>query len=135
MKNLTLFSIAIIVVSLFSCQSHKPDLKTAVDKFADLECRAMHLREKRFALANDIRFTQDTLLHSTDNADTTRLKLQIETFNKQKDVLLKQSLSLADTIHNELNDLMKNKLTNQSEKAGFDSMLNHTLQQRGCLAK
>jgi hypothetical protein len=122
-------------MSAFSCKSEKKDIKGAVDKFADLECRAITLREKRFELANQIRFTEDTLTHPTANADTARLRLKLEGFNKEKETLLKESLSLADTIRLQLNDLMKNQLTDQKDKANFDQLLNATLEQRGCIEK
>lgn len=135
MKNLKLLSLAVTVAFAFSCQSHKPDMQGMVDKFADLECRAMNLRQKRFDLANQLRFTQDTLLQTKNKADTSRLKLKLENFNKEKDVMLQQSLSLADSIHTALTDLMKNKLADQNDKATFDKMLNNTLLQRGCIKK
>ena len=135
MKLLKLFLCTVIVVSVFSCKSGKGDIKGTVDKFADLECRAMTLREKRFELANKIRFTEDTLLHPTAKADTSKLKLKLQAFNKEKDVLLKQSLSLADTIRNQLNDLMKNQLADEKDKANFDQTLKTALEERGCIEK
>ncbi|MCW3111088.1 MAG: hypothetical protein JWQ09_5594 [Segetibacter sp.] len=135
MKDLKLLLLPVLVMFTISCQSRETDIKGMVDKFADLECRAMSLREKRFDLANQLRFTQDTLLQTTDKRDTTRLKLKLEFFNKEKDAMLQQSLSLADSIHNELSDLMKNKLANQNDKATFNQMLNNTLLQRGCIKK
>lgn len=135
MKNLKLLVCSVIVLITFSCQKHKPDIKQLADKFADLECRAISLREKRFELANQIRFTQDTLLQKHGKADTSKLKLKLKSYNKDKEVTLQQSLSLADSIRNRLNDIMKNQLINEPDKAAFNDMLNKTLQQKGCVEK
>lgn len=135
MKKLTFLLCCIIVVFIFSCQSDKTDIKELVDKFADLECRAITLREKRFELANQMRFTQDTLLQITNKADTSRFNLKLAYYNKDKEAVLQQSLSLADSIRTALNDLMKNKLTKENDKAAFNKMLNETLLHRGCIKK
>lgn len=132
MKNLKLLSIFFIAASLFSCKSRMTDIKAMADQFADMECRAITLREQRFNLANDIRFTQDTLMHTKNTSDTMRLHLKLEAFDKQKEVTLKQSLSLADSIHTQLNQ-MKEKLTDKNDRAKFEEMLNSNLQQRGCV--
>lgn len=136
MKNFKLFLLLFIVAaSIFGCNNEKTDIKGLVDRFADLECRAMSLRERRFELANQLRFTQDTLLASTAVKDTLRLKLKLESFNKEKDILLQQSLSLADSIKNTLNDIMKNSLTKAEDKHAFNEALNQTLIEKGCIKK
>ncbi len=104
MKNLKLFFSPFILGCVVSCQQKQPDFKERVNKFADLECRAIGLREKRFALADRIRFTKDSLFQLTNKADTSTLHLKLETYNQDKEVMLQQSVSLADTIKNELND-------------------------------
>ena len=81
MKNLKTLLYALIVLFTFSCQKHKSDIKDLVNQFADLECRAIALREQRFDLANQMRFTQDTLLLTTGKGDTTRLKVKLDSFS------------------------------------------------------
>ena len=123
----------IIVVILSSCQERKPDLKELVEDFAELECRAISLREKRFELANQIRFTQDSLSIHAGKADTTQFKSKLDSYNLVKNQVLQQSLSLADSIKVRLSDIMQNQLTEVSDKKMFNDMLNKTLEQKGCV--
>jgi len=118
-----------------SCNTGKPELSTMVNDFADLECRAVLLREQRFALANQIRFTEDTLLHTANKADTVRLRSNLATFAGQRETLTQHSLALADTIHTILDSLMKKHLTEKDDKTKFNEMLNNTLKDRGCVQK
>ncbi|MCW3112305.1 MAG: hypothetical protein JWR18_701 [Segetibacter sp.] len=135
MKNLQTVLCAVLLSITVSCGEHKPNIKELVDNFVDLECRAITLREKRFELANQMRFTQDTLLQTSNKADTSRLKSKLEAFNKEKEVTLQQSLSLADSIRIRLNDMMKNELSNETDKTTFNETLNKTLVEKGCLDK
>lgn len=130
MKHLKLNLFFLLVNLTYSCQRAKPDIKGIADNFADMECRAISLREKRFELANQIRFTQDSVLH---NSDSVKLKIKLAVFDQEKEGLLKQSQSLADSIRLKLNDLMKNQLKNEHDKAAFNQMLNEILLKRGCL--
>lgn len=130
------FLLLLVVVSLaVSCKNEKTDIKALVDEFANLECRAMTLREQRFELANQLRFTQDSLLLKGNKADTIGLNLKLATLNKQKEAMLKQSLSLADSIRTTLTGLMKNQLVTENDKQTFNEMLNKTLVERGCIKK
>lgn len=136
MKNLqNLLCVAVLLSITVSCSEQKTNLNELVDNFADLECRAISLREKRFELASQMRFTQDTLLQTTNKADTLRLKAKLDAFNKEKELTLQQSLSLADSIRNRLNEIMKNELSNETDKTSFNEMLNNTLVAKGCLEK
>jgi hypothetical protein len=135
MKKLQLLLLLTALLTAFSCKDEKTHVKVLVNKFADLECRAMMLREQRFELANQLRFTQDTLMQRSKQADTTRLQSRLIAFNQQKEAMLKHSLLLADSIHASLNDLMKNQLASKSQKQAFNEMLNETLLQRGCIKK
>lgn len=118
-----------------ACKNTGRDIKALAYKFADLECSTISLRKSRFQLADKIRFTQDTLLHLADNVQKARVESQLAVYNKEKDSMLQQSLLLADSIHQQLNYLMKNELTNEHDKASFDQMLNSRLQQQGCIEK
>ena len=117
------------------CSDKKLNVNELANQFADVECRAISLREKRFALANKLRFTQDTLTLRAGTADTIRLKGNLASFNKEKERLLQQSLSLADSIRVQLNDLMQNQLKNQQDKTAFNQSLNNALIARGCINK
>lgn len=95
----------------------------------------MALREKRFTLANQMRFTQDTLLQHRLTSDTTRLKNNLEKMNKEKVLLLQKSLMLADSIRIVMDGIMKDELKDEKDKTQFNEMLNAILKQKGCLDK
>ena len=87
MKNLIFLLLTLMVLGACSGKTNNAETtntKELVNKFADLECRAISLREKRFELANQLRFTQDTLLHTGIKRDTLRLKLKLDSFKKEK---------------------------------------------------
>ncbi|MDQ6812902.1 MAG: hypothetical protein M3040_04070 [Bacteroidota bacterium] len=135
MKNVILLASAATLLLLFSCEQHKTDIKKYAEKLAVLECRAIGLREKRFELANRIRFTQDTLRQKAVNSDTFLLTSKLKSYNNEKEIILQQSLSLADSIQSTLKDIMKNQLNNQPDKLAFNELLNQILQQKGCIKK
>lgn len=134
MKGLKFLLLLVIVSLTLCCRNEKTNIKVLADEFANLECRAMELREQRFELANQLRFTHDTLLQKP-GGDTISLNLKLATLDKQKEAMLKQSLSLADSIHTTLTALMKNHLTNENDKRAFNKMLNKTLLERGCIKR
>jgi hypothetical protein len=103
-----------------------------VAKMADLECRAIHLREMRFALANKIRFVQDTLLQTISAVDSLRLSDSLHFYQQQKETLLQASLQLADTIHKQLDSLRKFAFENVEQKHEFDKRLMEELKKRSC---
>lgn len=122
--------IGLFVCCYFSCQ--RPDvLKSNVERMADLECRAITLREQRFALADSIRFAQDTLLR-TKTIDSTRLKDKLHNFLEQKAKLLQVSLLLADTIHSKFDSLRKNVFNTLDDKKTFEQQLKETMEKRNC---
>ncbi len=132
MKPSKLFLHFILLSAVFSCSNPVADLNKTVKDFADLECRAISLREKRFDLANQIRFTQDTLLDTHHKADTVKLKSRLEMLNREKQVVLQSSLALADSIHTVLESLQKNQLADEKDKKQFNLLLTKTLAERGC---
>ncbi len=120
-----------VLCIFFSCnQSSKLDEK--VNYIANLECRAVAMREQRFALANELRFAQDTLLIAKSSSDSQRLTKNIQIFTKEKGNLLKQSLQLADSIHLQLDSLRKFVFTDKNDKKQFEEKLEKELQKRGC---
>ena len=130
-----LFILAVLLsCTLFACRQQR-DVDEKVNYIADLECRAVVLRESRFALANQIRFAQDTLLKTKRAEDTLRLVQQIQTFTHEKDTLLQHSLQLADTIHLQLDSLRKFIFSDNNDRKQFEQKLNEALQRRGCIKK
>ena len=98
--------------------------------FADRTCRAISIRQQRFALANKIRFTQDTIAETKNKSDSVRLKTELAIFAKQKAVLLKESLALADTIRRQLDSIMP--FTDKAAQKRFTAQLDSLLAKKGC---
>lgn len=124
----------LILLFATSCESGKKkiDFSGMAQLTADIECRAISIREKRFKLANEIRFTQDTLL-LTKNTDSLRLKLNLARLNGDKEVVMSQSQLMADSIKNLIDSLSKNFLTDPASKKQFNDSLNLILAMKGCL--
>ena len=99
---------------------------------ADIECKAIALRKQRFALADKIRFTQDTILKHTSVTDSARLELNLLFYNKEKEKLVSESLLLADTIRSRLDSLRIFIFKNSDDKNQFDQKLKEALAERGC---
>jgi hypothetical protein len=126
------FIIMTLSVIFLACkQTKQDDLLTIANQFADRECKAIHFREERFQLANNIRFTEDTL-RQTKSADSSRLKQKLQQLNNEKQTILQKSLLLADTIHKQLDGLMANELKDKNRKEKFNALLNAELEKRGC---
>ncbi len=124
--------VVVLAILFFSCQQSAKHAKSSVMRMADLECRAISLREQRFALANEIRFAQDTLLHFSTTKDTATLSDSLQIFLQKKEILLQASLQLADTIHKQLDSLRKFSFKNVDDKHAFDKKLSEELKRRGC---
>ena len=128
--RLVLFLIA-TASCLYSCD-HSDISDKKAKYIATLECRAIALREQRFALADSIRFTQDTLLKKNVSIDTTRLNDKLHFFLQKKEELLQNSLLLADSIHQQLDSLRRSVFTNPDDKKSFDEKLERLIKTNGC---
>ena len=117
MKTIYLHLSAILYsVFLFSCEENNPDINTLVTKFSNLECRAYTLREKRYELADKIRFTEDSVQMNQNNQKSgTALKGQLKLFLKEKETVTKESLQLADTIRLQLDSIVKFQLKTEEK--------------------
>ena len=124
----------LILLFASSCKSEKKkvDFSGMAQSIADIECRAISIREKRFELANDIRFIQDTLL-VTKNIDSVRLKLKFAYLNNERETIISKSQLMADTIKNLIDSLSKNYLIDPASKKQFNDSLNAILAKRGCI--
>ena len=59
----------LISVSSAGCGSDEQEVEALAERFAVMESRAIDLRERRFELADAIRFATDTLLGSADSIE------------------------------------------------------------------
>lgn len=125
----------LIAVVIVSCKANKPDINLLVNNFSEIECRSISLRTQRFILANKIRYTQDTLIHTHNYNDTSRLNKNLKDLSKEKENILGASLVLADSIKKQLDRIFQNHLADTAYKTKFNRLLNTTLKKKGCLEK
>lgn len=118
---------------LMSCNNHlsSQNNDSKMELLANRSCRAISIRQQRFALADKIRFAMDTLAHTKSKSDSVRLQSDLNKYSKQKDTLLKESLSLADTIHRQLDSIMP--YTDKVAQKRFTAKLNALLSKKGCM--
>jgi len=122
-----------LVAMVISC--NKPTPKNVgkanrLDLLADRSCRAISIRQQRFALANKIRFATDTLASLKGKADTMRLHNKLQVCLGQKDSLLKASLALADTIRMQLDSMMP--YSDKPAQKRFTAKLDSIIKAKGC---
>lgn len=122
-----------LVAMIISCNKPLPenaDKNNRLDLLADRSCRAISIRQQRFALANKIRFASDTMATLKGKNDTMRLHNELQICLRQKDSLLKASLALADTIRMQLDSMMP--YSDKAAQKQFTAKLDSTLKTRGC---
>jgi uncharacterized membrane protein len=100
---------------------------------ADRTCRAIGIRQQRFALADQIRFAEDTLFKTKSKSDSARLTAELAHFAGQRADLLKKSLALADTIRSQLDSIMP--FTDKVAQQRFTRKLDSLLARKGCMTK
>jgi len=127
MRRLWLMPILLVL----GCNRAAENKTDKINLLADLTCRAINIRQQRFALANKIRFTQDTLEHPKDKADSIRLATALNDYMIQKPILLKESLSLADGIRKQLD--LQVPYTDKVAEQKFNAKLDSLLRARGCV--
>jgi len=129
------FSTFTLILAVTSCNinggnSHKKfDVASEAKRMAQVECKAIQLREQRFALADDIRFTQEKIMQLKGKGDTTQLSNKLSQLYKRKEVLLTASLQLADQIKHRLDSIMTNELNSPKERSEFSMQLNSAMEQ------
>ncbi len=132
-KKCFLLVFTITLICLFSSCDHSDLISSKAKLMSDLECRAIALRNQRFALANQIRFAQDTMLTATtSNKDSIRLSQNLLVFNSEKEKLLQQSLLLADSIHKQLDSLRKFVFTKDDDQKVFNDKLKEETEKHSC---
>ena len=127
------FLLLFSVLSTSSC-SRKNNLSDKISDFADIECRAVRLREFRFDLANKIRFAEDTLMHTHLQSDSLRLQARLNFLRPQQDSVAIVSRNLADSIRLKFDNLTKGELKTKADQRKFNNELNDTLKARGCVS-
>lgn len=122
----------LILAGVCSCNT-KSSTKVShakLEQLADRSCRATVIRQQRYALADNIRFTQDSLAKAKDKAESQRLQGRLNEYLKQKGILLKTSLALADTIRMQLDSLLP--YSDKAAQHRFTASLDSILRSKGC---
>jgi hypothetical protein len=101
-----------------------------LEQLANRTCRAKALSAHRYALADSIRFAQDTLSHAKTKADSSRLQSRLKIYLENKPKVIKASLALADTIRMQMDSLIPygDKAAERRFTASFDSIMT----KKGC---
>ena len=123
--------LSLLLLTAISCNKLPSNNTKRIDLLANRMCRAMSIRQERFELANKIRFAQDTLAATKNKSDSARLTKDLALYLKQKPLLLKESLSLADTIHRQLDSLVP--YTDKAAEERFNTQLDTLLSRKGCV--
>lgn len=105
--------------------SQNDNMESIVDKFANLECRAINLRNKRFELASTIR--------KLDGETSAYKKKQLDSLKLIADNTAIQSLQLADTIKEDLQRYFKNNLTTLEARSQFNQDLKAKILAKKCI--
>jgi hypothetical protein len=106
------------------------DNKAKLELLAERSCRAKAISEHRYALADSIRFAQDTLNSAKTKADSDRLQARLKLCFAHKAIVLKQSVALADSIRKQLDSLAHygDRAAEKRFTKSFDSLM----AKRGC---
>lgn len=98
---------------LFSC-NNKVDLDLIVQEFSELECKAVRLKEKRFALFERLRIIE---------MDTIKYAKELDSLDIVIEATKSESLKVADSIRVKLDVLFKEKLQNKEDRVEFNKKL------------
>lgn len=131
MKVITCLFLLTIIYSCNKPVAAKHSAK--LDQLAQSTCEAISIRQQRFALANKIRFTQDSLTNAKTSNDSQRLQARLKKYLMQKDLLLKASLAHAAAIRLKLDSLIPYGDKNAQKR--FTATLDSLLVKRGCKVK
>lgn len=120
----------LLLVTFLSCSRVSPDDDANIGLLADHTCKAISIRRERFALADQIRFIQDTLAQAKNKSSVARLQNNLKLFMIRKAALSEASLRLADTIHRELDAMVPYR--DKAAQKRFNARLDSLLAKRGC---
>jgi hypothetical protein len=122
----------LVLAGVCSCNTKSPmqTNQAKLEQLADRSCRATDIRQQRFALADKIRFTQDSLAKAKNGAGSQRLQSRLKGYLEQKNILLKASLALADTIRVQLDSLLP--YTDKAAQKRFTAALDSIIKAKGC---
>ena len=107
------FIYLLIIIHLASCKE-QVDYDKLITEFADIQCRAIVLKDKRFQMADHLRSIEIDSINKKKEIDS--LKIAISEIKNT-------SLVLADSIKVKLDDILTNKLSGHDEQKEFTDRL------------
>ena len=117
------YLLVISMLILFSCNNISSDKDTMVKLLVNMECRAIELKNKRFQLADNIRYAQDTLLHFKSITDTDLIQIRLKNYDIQKQLIVNYSLTLADSIKLQMEIIMPRYFNTKKMEMEFNMLL------------
>ena len=126
------YLLVISMLILFSCNNTSSDKETLLKLLVNMDCRAIELKNKRFQLADNIRYAQDTLLHFKSITDTALIQIRLKDWDFQKQLIVNHSLALADSIKLQMEILMPRYFNNKKKEMEFNMLLDEALKKNGC---
>ena len=103
-----------------------------ISMLVNMECRAIELKNKRFQLADNIRYAQDTLLHFKSITDTDLIQIRLKNYDIQKQLIVNHSLTLADSIKLQMEIIMPRYFNTKKKEMEFNMLLDESLKKNGC---
>jgi hypothetical protein len=119
MKKYYLFTILFSI----SC-TQKGNVVELAEQFSELECKAIILKDKRYALADRLREIE---------LDTVTNRKELDSLNKIIILTKQESLFLADSIKAQLDDLFTHHLKDPSDREAFNNHLRKIIETKGCI--
>lgn len=118
------FIYLLIIIHLASCKE-QVDYDKLITEFADIQCRAIVLKDKRFQMADHLRSIEIDSIDKKKEIDS--LKIAISEIKNT-------SLVLADSIKVKLDDILTNKLSGHDEQKEFTDRLAVYIKAKGCFS-
>jgi flagellar motility protein MotE (MotC chaperone) len=106
------------LIGFLSCKKNV-DIDNIVSNFSSLECKAVQLKNKRFALFERLRVIE---------LDTVANKIELDSLHKIIAYTKAESLQIADSIRRELDFLFSNVLVNKEDKEDFNEKLRSVIE-------
>jgi hypothetical protein len=107
-------------VVISSCTFTKNSAIDDVKRIKKLESQAVFIRIDRFNLGTYIRTIEDSLIHKSKQTDTLDLHKKLDSIKIIKEVILRQTYDLADSIKIEIDKSMEKRVTDAKYKEIFD---------------
>lgn len=120
----------IIAASCNTSTKQKPDWPIDFDELVELHCLSVEYKNARFALADSIRFLQDSIIASQSmNGEDSLLIAHLDQLEIRKEVLSEKSYALSDTIEARMNVIIR-ELSPEEKRVFNDSLISQT---KACL--